>query len=252
MSTTDVLSEQAYLSERIDPTAGQESYLHLSDLRLALEAYGSDRPLRVLDFGCGGSPYRSLFPKANYNRADCAGIANLDYVINAEGAIDETDNTFDLILSTQVLEHVPDPAGYLAEARRLLKPGGLLLCSTHGSFEDHACPDDFWRWTSEGLRRTLIAAGFTVEQMSKLTTGPRAMVFTFERNYHELWAQMRQHRGSALRLVLWPFIFMLRKYRRYLHLACDRYFPGHRVVVHGLERHIYYVVLMAACRKPDQ
>lgn len=252
MSTTDVLSEQAYLSERIDPAAGQESYLHLSDLRLALEAYRSDQPLRVLDFGCGGSPYRSLFPKANYNRADCAGIANLDYVINEDGAIDEPDNTFDLILSTQVLEHVPDPATYLAEARRLLKPGGLLLCSTHGSFEDHACPDDFWRWTSEGLRRTLIAAGFAVEQMSKLTTGPRAMAFTFERNHAELWAQMHKHRSSALRLVLWPFICMLQKHRRYLHLACDRYFPDHRVVLNGLERHIYYVVLMAACRKPEK
>jgi ubiquinone/menaquinone biosynthesis C-methylase UbiE len=40
------------------------------------------------------------------------------------------DDTFDLYLSFETIEHVPDDRAYLAEAARILKPGGKLLCST--------------------------------------------------------------------------------------------------------------------------
>ena len=36
------------------------------------------------------------------------------------------DGSFDVVISTEVLEHVPDPAHYLAEVKRVLKPGGVF------------------------------------------------------------------------------------------------------------------------------
>ena len=66
------------------------------------------------------------------------------------------------MLSTQVLEHVPDPRAYLAEALRVLRPGGRMLLSTHGTFVYHPDPVDLWRWTCEGLRLEVERAGFEV------------------------------------------------------------------------------------------
>lgn len=40
------------------------------------------------------------------------------------------DQTFDLFVSLETIEHVEDDAAYVAEAARVLKPGGRLVCST--------------------------------------------------------------------------------------------------------------------------
>ena len=64
------MSSDEYLRERLHPEYGDLTYLHLADLRLALEAIRTDRVIHLLDYGCGGSPYRSLFPNAIYKRAD--------------------------------------------------------------------------------------------------------------------------------------------------------------------------------------
>jgi SAM-dependent methyltransferase len=61
-----------------------------------------------------------------------------------------------------VLEHVASPAAYLAECRRILRPGGLLLLSTHGYWFYHPNPGDYWRWTGSGLERQLTLAGLEV------------------------------------------------------------------------------------------
>ena len=69
-----------------------------------------------------------------------------------------------MVISAQVLEHVPDPAAYLAETKRLLRPGGWLILSTHGIWIYHPCPLDLWRWTGAGLQRVLQVAGYGIEQ----------------------------------------------------------------------------------------
>jgi SAM-dependent methyltransferase len=72
------------------------------------------------------------------------------------------DCTADVVVSTQVLEHVPDPRAYLLECRRILKPGGMLILTTHGYWEYHPQPTDLWRWTGPGLRKLVEASGFRV------------------------------------------------------------------------------------------
>jgi SAM-dependent methyltransferase len=115
-----------YLRERLAPAYGELTYLHLSDLRLAIERIKTDQPITILDYGCGGSPYRSLFPQATYKRADFlqAEGDTLDYQLTEDSHVNEADAYFDLIISTQVLEHVREPANYLSECYRLLNKTG--------------------------------------------------------------------------------------------------------------------------------
>ena len=120
--------------------------------------------VRVLDFGCADLPYRGLFAAdAEYIAADLPGNPQATIEIQPDGRVPVADESVDVVLSTQVLEHVADPGRYLSECRRVLRPGGRLLLSTHGFMVYHPDPDDFWRWTSAGLRRAVTQAGLEVE-----------------------------------------------------------------------------------------
>jgi SAM-dependent methyltransferase len=116
----------------------------------------------VLDYGCGVMPYRRLFAHCNsYIGADIGSNPNADMVYEPEGTLPLGDGSKDVVLSTQVLEHVRDPQSYLSECRRVLKPDGRLLLSTHGFYMWHG-PGDWRRWTHEGLIYEVESAGFQV------------------------------------------------------------------------------------------
>ena len=121
---------------------------------------------RVLDSGCATQPYRRLFgPGVDYVGADLPGNDLASVELGPDGTVPLPDATFDLILSTQVLEHVAEPGRYLAECHRLLKPGGAVALSTHGIMYYHPDPEDFWRWTSGGLEKIVRDAGLEVADM---------------------------------------------------------------------------------------
>jgi len=82
--------------------------------------------------------------------------------ISADGRVPLPDHSADVVLSAQVLEHVPDLDAYCAEIRRLLKPDGTLLLSTHGSWFYHPHPEDHRRWTRTGLVLDLETRGLKV------------------------------------------------------------------------------------------
>jgi 2-polyprenyl-6-hydroxyphenyl methylase/3-demethylubiquinone-9 3-methyltransferase len=101
--------------------------------------------LRLLDIGCGGGllcepmarlgaavvgvdPAARNIPVARLH-AEQSGLV-IDYRVATAEALAEAGETFDVVLNMEVVEHVPDPAAYLAACARLLRPGGLMVCST--------------------------------------------------------------------------------------------------------------------------
>lgn len=118
----------------------------------------------VLDFGCGSEPYAPLFAGRGspYAGADFGTAA--DFTVDERGFIDAPDEAFDVVVSFQVLEHVRDLDTYFAEARRVLRPDGRLLLSTHGSWFYHPVPEDHRRWTRQGLTGELEAHGFDLTE----------------------------------------------------------------------------------------
>ncbi len=160
-----VTSETGDPVRRLNPRIVDTDWLVLRGLRRALAARLAEvaRPgMSLIDFGCGSQPYASLVEDAGctYRGADFGPGADL--AIGADGKLGAADNSADLVLSVQVLEHVRDLATYFAEAKRVLRPEGALILSTHGSWLYHPHPEDHRRWTREGLVGDIEAHGFEV------------------------------------------------------------------------------------------
>jgi len=117
---------------------------------------------RLFDYGCGNKPYRSLLRAkfAEYVGGDLAGNQHADVVLGPGGVVPVQNESFDCVLSSQVLEHVIEPTSYLRESGRILKAKGHLILTTHGMWPYHPDPVDYWRWTIEGLEFELRRAGF--------------------------------------------------------------------------------------------
>lgn len=247
------LDDPTYLRQRIEPIPGDGFYLVLSDLLLGLRSLLPSDPSRVLDYGCGGSPYRTLFKNCVYHRADLTG-QDLDYKFGPDARLPDVARGYDLVLSTQVLEHVEDPAAYLAECHRILDQNGRLVLTTHGIFEDHGCPYDYWRWTTFGLQKLIEKNGFRVELSIKMTTGPRATLFLAERvsGRFEFAAPRLYDRLTrfSLRLMRRARSSRLRQLgARRTHELADRHFARNRVVASDDSGHDTYIgVGMLACR----
>jgi ubiquinone/menaquinone biosynthesis C-methylase UbiE len=212
---------------------------------LALKEFASDGSITMLDYGSGGSPYRSLFPNSVYKRADFGEMEDLDYVIGNDSRVQERDKTFDLILSTQVAEHVSEPTVYFAECFRLLKSGGRLICTTHGTYPDHGCPYDFQRWTADGLARDLRNAGFEIERSLKLTTNARAMMYLAQR--FSGWFDSSSGISSGVFRVTRS---LMHRQPKYWQKLADRAFANNRVVSSETNGHEFYLGLTLAARKP--
>jgi SAM-dependent methyltransferase len=240
------ISSAEYNRERLSPQPKDDLYIHLSDIRLFLDPYVKENYTRLLDYGCGGSPYRELFKAEKYVRADYVDCGNLDCLISADGKLDFPDNSFDAVLSTQVLEHVFSPRTYLLEALRVLRPGGKLILTTHGIWEDHGCPYDFRRWTYDGLARELNDAGFKVTREARLTTGQRATLFLFSRILGQL------HDGRTT-LLGWVFRFLRRSsfgFAESRHKWMDRQYGNRRMVLGNEPGNGIYLALGIEAVKP--
>ena len=103
---------------------------------------------KTLDIGCGGAPYAKYFP--NRVGFDHAAGPDVDVVGDAHH-LPFQDGEFERILCTEVLEHLLDPAKAIAEMRRVLQPGGMLILTTGFVFPLHDAPHDYWRFTRYGL-----------------------------------------------------------------------------------------------------
>jgi SAM-dependent methyltransferase len=157
------------VSARLDPRRSSVQYAVRKPLVEWLRTQAVDGA-RVLDAGCGDRPYERLLSGATEIVGfDVPGNKHAD-LHGSIDAIPVDDASFDVVLCLQVLEHVQDPAAAVRELRRVVRPGGRVLLSTHGVYPFHPNPDDLWRWTDQGLEYLFL----TNAQWSSVTVRPGA------------------------------------------------------------------------------
>jgi SAM-dependent methyltransferase len=112
---------------------------------------------KVIDAGCGRAPYRHLLKDSvKYTGIDVESYPEVDLEVSPQGDWPIESESFDVVLSFQVLEHVVETEVYLAELCRVLRPGGMLILSVPFLYHVHGKPD-CRRWTEEGIRKLLEA-----------------------------------------------------------------------------------------------
>lgn len=156
---------------------------------------------RVLDAGAGEGRFRDLFAHTRYTGVDLAvGDATWNYAgldaINTLEQLCFADNTFDVVVFTQVMEHLPEPGAVIAELARVLRPGGLLILVAPQSWHEHQVPHDFYRYTSYGIRYLLQKHGLAVTQMTSL--GGYFWYLSFQLQQLPYWVFSRNRAGRSL------------------------------------------------------
>jgi SAM-dependent methyltransferase len=109
---------------------------------------------KVLDVGCGNSPFKFLFNsnETQYQGIDIANADSFDYknpdIIVFDGEnIPFPDSSFENLISTEVIEHIANPEKLISEMHRVLVKGGNCIVTLPWSARVHFAPYDFCRYT---------------------------------------------------------------------------------------------------------
>ena len=127
----------------------------------------------VLDVGGGdGNRYRNMFKGVRYICLDYDSELKPDVVASADNMPFE-NGEFELVFSSQMLEHVLHPRDCLLEMNRVLQDGKFLIITIPQTNELHSEPYDYWRFTCFGMKQLLMESNFELVQMIQ-----RGSIFT--------------------------------------------------------------------------
>lgn len=133
------------------------------ELRKAIEIMVAQMraPKRVLEVGSRAAvnqdelcDLRPLFPSSQYIGTDMQAGPGVDLVADAT-ALPFPDNSFDLLLCFETLEHCDEPWKVVSEIERVCKPKGVIILSSQQNFPLHMHPSDYFRYTPYGLASLL-------------------------------------------------------------------------------------------------
>lgn len=133
----------------------QSSY---DEMEVFAKSLPNDKKLLVCDVGScdvegdGSFSYKKLFENHYYVGLDLAPGINVDVVSDNQYKYPYLDNSFDIVISGQVIEHVEDIYLWIIEIARILKPGGLTCIIGPTSWVEHRHPVDCWRILPDGMR----------------------------------------------------------------------------------------------------
>jgi SAM-dependent methyltransferase len=150
----------------------------------------------VLDVGCGDQPYRGwLGGVRGYVGIDVAGKPGADIIVSPEGPWPFRGNSFDVVLCTQVIEHVPNLVEALLNIQNALKPGGTLIVTAPFIYNEHTGPADYRRFTIHGLRKVIS------ERFDIIGIVPQGGVGSTLATLFLNWMELMSSRFKVLRFV---------------------------------------------------
>ena len=137
--------------------------------------------------------------------------------------------SFDVVISTEILEHVCDWRRAVSNLKGILKPDGILLCTTRSrGFEYHGYPFDFWRYEIDDMR--ILFSEFSIEAIETDPEAPGVFVKAHkpvpfrERDLktHELYSMIRRKRCRNIQ----EFDILFFKFKQTVRLVLSRILPA--------------------------
>jgi SAM-dependent methyltransferase len=176
----------------------------------------------VLDVGCGDKPYRSVFVNAkSYIGVDRpsvvdgvrSNITERKKVIDVIGFAESLpfhSGSFDVVIATQLIEHLAHPDLFFKESSRVLRLGGLLIVTFPMVGTLHEEPYDYFRYTEHGVKILCFDCGLQVERIEKMGGGWLTVGYLMRDFLHKnaaatgnwLWSRCLRSMGSFMYDVL--------------------------------------------------
>lgn len=195
---------------------------YLADIQDVLRKYISEQNT-VFDIGCGNKPFENYIRTLIKNNSPYMYIGS-DVVQSSDNKVDivcdatyipVSSSSYDVVICTQVIEHIFDHIKVFKEANRVLKPQGLFIVSSNFIWKIHEEPYDFYRFTKYSFRSLLEESGFEI--LDEIANGGK-------------WAVL----GQLLLQICWikhnpSSAYVKRSFftllRRSISLFCNNLFP---------------------------
>ena len=135
----------------------------------------------LIDLGCGNVPLYLAY-KDRVNSITCVDwpatrhkLDHLDHELDLTQRLPFPDSSFDTIILSDVLEHIPDPGQLWSEMYRILAPGGTAIVNTPFLYWVHEAPHDYFRYTEYALQRFADNSGFDVISLEPIGGLPEVL-----------------------------------------------------------------------------
>lgn len=163
---------------------------------------------KTLDVGCGTKPYERYFNSTEYIGLEVENTINKEEksvdIFYKGDKIPFSDNEFDSVITSQVLEHVFNPQQFLAEINRVLKSNGKLLLTVPFIWDEHEQPFDYGRYSSFGLKDILEKNGFKIIKHIKSLNNISAVFQLFNAYVYKISVKYNLLRQILTLLIMTP------------------------------------------------
>lgn len=161
------------VSYMFNPGIRFPAYLLRKKLSLSIIKHVPYLKGKMMDFGCGSKPYKSLFSVNEYIGVDFQGQGhsheNEQIDVFYDGiSIPFPDNHFDSVFSSEVFEHVFNLEHIVTELHRVMKKGATIVVTCPFAIAEHEVPNDYARYTSYGLKHLFEKNQFKVIAYEKV------------------------------------------------------------------------------------
>ena len=164
---------------------------------------------KIINLGSGSQRIRKDVVNVDihpYRNVDIVGdIYNLPFA----------DNEADAVICDQVLEHLNNPTMALLEMARVLKSGGLIYIAVPFVAGYHSSPDDYYRFTKNGLEATMENAGF-LKLKSGIRHGPTSGLLSVLNQWLAMIFSLGSNKLYQLCLIIFTALTFPLKFLDYL------------------------------------
>jgi SAM-dependent methyltransferase len=160
------MPETAHVYEKIERGPEQGTPWRQANWKFLQEQVeGQNKEALILDVGSGHGDFAQIFTNRNYLSVDIVPYPEVDLACDLGEVLPFKENTFDMLVLMNVLEHVYHFHKLLDSMFYLLKPGGSLVVAVPLMIKVHQAPFDFFRYTHYTLQDLAKEHGFEVEML---------------------------------------------------------------------------------------